>query len=152
MAYDDDFNNVLDSIFTSSNYTDDINGLLDDEDLPLVKGKSSNIQDNDDSDIIIVSNQFDPSEFADDGSSYGSDDEEDMTVSISTINKQNKTISSPFPNPTGYKNKMEHARAIYARERAKGFTKRAHFIALFQSEAGCTPAGASTYYATIKNS
>ncbi len=53
--------------------------------------------------------------------------------------------------------KLEVARGIYSREVSKGIANktvpsRKDIIKLFISEAGCTTAGAATYYNTIKTS
>lgn len=143
----DDFDLELDSITSKDDF---IPGLLDDEDIRLVRPKSAGntsplSYEKEDTDAYnhVTGGGFDPSEFADDGSDIPDDEEDD--------NPKPKVV--PVVKSTGgYKNKMEHAKAIFARETALGHSKRAHFIQLFVNEAGCTPAGASTYYATIKSS
>lgn len=59
------------------------------------------------------------------------------------------TVVTPAAAPvnTG-RTKMEHCTGIYLSNRA---LQRAELIKLFVSQAGCTPAGAATYYATLKS-
>lgn len=58
------------------------------------------------------------------------------------------TPKAPAPAPRGGQSKYDRCRSIYIAWRQTADRKR--MIGLFIGEAGCTPAGAATYYAKLK--
>jgi len=64
---------------------------------------------------------------------------------VNTLRQATPAPAAPVAAPKTYGSKLEHCRAIYAANRSQG---RAAVIKLFISQAGCTQAGASTYYHT----
>ncbi len=125
----------VDEFTSTRDHDDDMVGLVDDADLKFVGGKGAayttveHLEEEDTAAFVHVTGMFD-----------GDDSERsERALIVDHIESQ----------PVVYKSKMEHARAIYARELAKGVIVRKNIIPMFMSEALCTPAGAATYYATI---
>jgi len=74
----------------------------------------------------------------------------DMENNREDTDAYNHVCQSSEPTKVVYKSKMEHAEAIYLREKAKGPVVRKVLIGMFQKEAACTPGGSSTYFQTLK--
>lgn len=128
----DEFDSFDVDEFTSAHDDDaPILGLVDDADLKFVGNKGA----------ALISD--------------ATDLDEDTDVSIHATNIGDDAVTKMITkvvvpvDAVVYKSKMEHARAIYAREALKGPIVRKNIIPLFIAEANCTTAGAATYYATI---
>ncbi len=97
----------------------------------------------------------------DDSELIVTDDDDGLSIPLirsvheqSKIQVESKELVQPetIPvQPVQYKNKMEHARIIFEREKQKGPVVRKNIIKMFMEEANCTAAGASTYYQTINS-
>lgn len=127
-----------------------------------------------------ITDEFDFDQFDSDQDLIGTEDDDGISIplirsvneSVNSSKSAGKTLPSDFekedtdaylhvtgtveniieqPVVVQYNSKMDHARAIYNRELLKGPVVRKHLIQMFIKEAGCTPAGASTYYQTLNS-
>jgi hypothetical protein len=117
--------------FTSAHDDAPILGLVDADDLKFVSNKGAA--------MITDATDLDEDTDATDTSAHGGFEHHD----------ENHPPEVMAATEVVYKSKMEHARAIYAREALKGPIVRKNIIPLFIDEAKCTPAGAATYFYTL---